>query len=88
MKNKKDLSIPVSNFLITDAETGKEICETSVLQVNPMTLFSEHQQRCDKCPAGGPIANPNPDEYCEEGFILLKNMIEYIQNMNKMIFGM
>ena len=79
--------IDVCDVVVTDVKTGEEIMKTTRSSENHMAKFLEHQQSCEKCPDSGSIVDPDPDDYCEEGFELLKNMIEQMQNMTKLLFG-
>ena len=44
--------------------------------------FASHVLHCDICKKEGSIIDPNPNDYCNDGYILL---IEEIKNMQEMI---
>jgi hypothetical protein len=45
--------------------------------------FASHVMNCQICKREGTIVNPNPEDYCNEGYKLLLEMIDDMQQMVK-----
>jgi len=43
--------------------------------------FASHVMHCDICKKEGTIVNPNPDDYCNDGYKLLVEFIAAMQTM-------
>jgi hypothetical protein len=52
---------------------------------HPANAFLNHALECGKCPRGGSIVNPKKEDYCDVGYALLVEYIEYVDGMKRPI---
>jgi len=45
--------------------------------------FAAHTMHCDICKKEGTIVDPDPNDYCDDGYKLLMEMISDMQEMIK-----